>query len=109
MRWSSDGSVRALAALPWSDNQPSADAKAFFDRMADLDERIARRRRHETVLRKSQVNAHRKCRLPFIPGDYVWLLRPRGVASPKLESWWLGPYRVEARVGENSYQIYIPQ
>ena len=37
------------------------------------------------------------------------VLRPKTAGSLKLQTCWLGPYHVKARVGENSYQVKMPR
>ena len=77
--------------------------------MEDLDRKIAEARRvhHEKIAR--QVNAHRRSRPPYAVGDYVWLLKPKGVTGPKLGTWWLGPYEVIGFASPNSYFVKVPR
>ena len=41
----------------------------------------------------------------FKVGQWVWLHRPTAFAGPKLQTSWLGPYKIIARVGEHSFKI----
>ena len=55
----------------------------------------------------NRINAHRKAGTPPVVGDWVWYLRPREVGGNKLQSWWLGPYKVVERVGQRSYECEL--
>ena len=57
---------------------------------------------------EERVNERRRSKPPYRIGDYVFYQRPRQIGGAKLESPWLGPYRVVSRVGVNSYCIYVP-
>jgi hypothetical protein len=105
------GRTRNLAALlrPRSAKAESEDALEFFERMALVDQEVAAAR--EKALRDvaDQVNARRRARPPYKVGDYVWLMKPKSVGGVKISTWWLGPYKVVGRVGQNSYQLHVPR
>ena len=102
------GRDRPLGGLPWVPEKQCREAQEFFDSMEKLDQELARKMNifHDKVAR--QTNARRSKRPPYEVGDYVWFLRPKAVVGPKLETWWRGPFRIEARVGESSYMLKIP-
>ena len=56
--------------------------------------------------RAAQINADRKRPPDFQVGDQVWYLRPDG-SGTKLDTRWIGPGKVTAKVGEHSYEIRI--
>ena len=80
-----------------------------MDKMKEIDVKIAGKigESHEKIARRA--NLRRMKRPPYAIGDWVWLIRPKPVGGVKLQTWWRGPYLVEARVGEASYKIKIPQ
>ena len=103
------GRERALAGLPWSPVRVCPEAEVFFERMAEIDRlvAVALNEAHRKVA--NQVNSHRRGRPPYVVGDWVWYLRPKGVGGAKLQSWWQGPFRVHERLGESSYRLRTPQ
>ena len=103
------GRTRNLAALPWTTETMSEEARDFFERMAKVDVEVARARQeaHERLARKT--NRERRSRPPYKVGDYVFLRRPRSVGGVKISTWWLGPYEVIARVGQHSYKLKVPR
>lgn len=103
------GRERALGGLPWEIETECEEAKQFFERMQEIDGVIARKIEEAHQKIAQQVNAKRRKRPPYAIGEWVWLIRPKPVGGVKLQTWWRGPYSVEARVGEASYKIKIPQ
>ena len=101
------GRPRNLAALPWTPGK-SEGAHEFFDRMEELDAKIALEREvaHEVI--EKRFNERVRGRPPHMVGDYVYYLKPRSVGGVKIATWWLGPYRVLERVSENSYRLKVP-
>jgi hypothetical protein len=85
------------------------EAHEFFDHMKELDKVIAEKinRHHEKIAQG--LNAKRLKRPPHAVGDWVWLRRPKAVGGVKLQTWWRGHFQVEARVGDSSYVLRIPQ
>ena len=103
------GRERALAGLPWEPPRECWEAENFFDTMRQMDEDIARllMEAHEKIAER--VNARRQSGTPPQVGEWVWYLRPKEIGGNKLQSWWLGPYKVLDRVGERSYRLRTPQ
>ena len=103
------GRHRSLAQLPWSRETRCEDARQFFDRMAEVDAKVSTLREQWHYHIEAKVNSRRRSRPPYEVGDYVFLMKPERVGGNKISTWWLGPYEVSARVGQNSYQIKIPR
>ena len=103
------GRTRNLAALHWTGETKAEDARIFFERMDREDLMIAERRQAHLQKVAGRVNAYRRARPPYKVGDYVFLLKPKTVGGHKISTWWLGPYQVLARVGENSYRLKVPR
>ena len=103
------GRERAMAGLPWSPARECPEAREFFDRMQLIDQSVANalNEAHEALAEK--VNSHRRERPPYEVGEWVWYLRPKSVGGAKLQSWWQGPFKVQARVGHSSYRLRTPQ
>ena len=73
--------------------------------MVEVDRLIAQERTEALSRVQEQVNAHRRRTPPYRVGDWVFVRRPK---LEKLDTRWIGPYRVESRVGENSYEVKVP-
>ena len=103
------GRPRNLAGLPWAPSKPSQDAQDFLDRRVEIDREVAEalNKAHAEVAR--QFNAHKKPKPPYNIGDWVWLMKPKQVGGVKIDTWWQGPYKIQARNGENSYVLTIPR
>ena len=99
------GRERALAALPWEKFEEAPEASTFFDHIAEIDVEVADRLNKAHQKLAERINASRRPKPPFCIGDWVYQLKPKPVGGVKLGTWWLGPARVVARVGESSYQI----
>jgi hypothetical protein len=99
------GRERALAGLPWDNHMDCPSADTFFEKMADLDVRVAELLNEEHAKLTRRLNVSRSNGEIFVIGDWVWYLRPKKVGGHKLQSWWQGPAKVQKRVGERSYLI----
>ena len=88
------GRDRNLAGLPYTPLHCCEDAAEFVERMGELEKSVAGilNKVHEAAQR--DVNRGRRAKDPPLVGDWVWVLRPKGVGGCKISSWWLGPYRV---------------
>jgi hypothetical protein len=103
------GRERALAGLPLGQKKECLDADSYHEKMKDIDENVARLLNEEHAKVADRVNANRSESDAFQVGDWVWYIRPRSITGPKLQTWWLGPYKVMLRVGERSYRLRTPQ
>ena len=91
--------------MPYQPPQECETAQGFFTRMEKIDSEVATKFNKLHMEQQNRVNAKRKSRTPFKVGDRVWALRPPPLQGHKLESWWLGPALILARVGNTSYRI----
>ena len=100
------GRERSLGNLPYKPSKECEDAENYFGRMKEIDEKVARilNDKHDRI--SKAVNAKRKEFPVFEVGQKVWYLRPEG-SGEKLDSRWIGPEIITARVGEHSYEIRI--
>ena len=99
------GRDRNLANLPWLPKTENEEAHEFFDRVAEIDQRVAYALERAHAIRQNQVNKRRRNRTPLEPGQWIWVIRPKKVGGPRLTTRWQGPYKIFARVGEHSYQL----
>ena len=104
------GRDRVLAGLPFQPIQHCWEAQQYFDRMAEVDDLVmkALTRVHEKVerrenQRRASLRPHEKD--VYRAGDWVWVLKPKPVGGVKMESWWHGPYEVQARVSDAGYRL----
>ena len=100
------GRLRSMAGLPWSTGELET-AQQYFDRMEETDKMVAKLREEAHQKWVENKNKTRKNRPPYQVGDYVLLLKPRGVGGTKTETRWTGPYPVVERSGRNSYKIKV--
>ena len=101
------GRPRNLACLPWTPGK-SEGAHEFFDRIEEIDAKVAEaREKHHSKIEES-FNKRTRARPPYKVGDHVYYLKPRAVGGTKIAPWWFGPYRVIDRLGENSYRLKVP-
>ena len=98
------GRERFMANMPYNPPRLCEDAEDFFERMDEIDRRVAEvvNKRHEEEA--ARINAHRRDLEPIPIGSKVWYLRPKG-SGTKLDTRWLGPMVVLAREGESTYTI----
>ena len=96
---------RSLAALPFEGPKEGREADEFFRHMAEIDVRAAEIFQQEHKKRIDTANAYKVHRPPYKVGDWVWRLKPKPVGGVKIGTWWTGPYKVLARLGESSYRI----
>jgi hypothetical protein len=100
------GRERYLAGVPYEPLKECEGAQAFFDRMDDLDKRVAQVLNQQHWQEARRINASRPKPSAYQPGDRVWLLRPKDSAVSKLDTWWVGPTQVVQRTGDLSYQVW---
>ena len=101
------GRDRNLAGAPYSEERECEGAKVFFDRMEDLDKKVAKCLNEEHKKIVERINAKLTKPQPYQVGDWVWVLRPKGGKLSKLDTWWVGPAQVVRRTGELSYQVRV--
>ena len=100
------GRERCTGYLPYAPPRECPDAKDFFLRMEEVDNRVAVVLNDKHAAQATKINANRKSPPDFQVGDQVWYLRPEG-SGTKLDTRWIGPGKVTAKVGEHSYEVRI--
>ena len=101
------GRERNLAGVPYTPVRECEDATLFFDRMERVDKQVADTLREIHRSREEKENSNRRERTPFRVGDWVWMLRPKCSRESKLDTWWVGPYKVIRQVGVSSFELLI--
>ena len=99
------GRDRNVAGVPYQPEAECESTQNFFDRMEQLDLRIAEilRKQHGQV--EARENAKRRTPKPYRLADKVWVIRQRGAGISKLDTWWTGPAEITRRVGALSYEV----
>lgn len=102
------GRPRPLAGRPYTPPTVAEDAKAFVERMQDIDTKVA-----EFVNWRNERDIERlnKGRKPFprlVMGQRVWVQRPEG-SGTKLDTRWIGPAKVVEQKGSNSYKVQLDE
>jgi hypothetical protein len=100
------GRERPLANVPYIPERECEDAADFFDRMRERDEKVAQtiNERHKKEMEKT--SKARRVQQPLAPGDKVWYRRPENTGG-KMDTRWIGPAKMVAREGEESYEIEL--
>ena len=75
--------------------------------MEVLDREVANGLNEDHKRDAQTFNAQREKPSPYAPGDWVWVLRPKGSGVSKMDTWWVGPAEVVSRVGAMSYQVRV--
>ena len=90
-----------MGYMPLPEKQLSADAVSFVEKTAKLDKFL------EETLKAIHLEAEKENAVVpvYVPGQLVWVLRPRKKGADKLDSWWVGPCTVEQRLGETTYMV----
>ena len=102
------GRDRYEAGSPYEPLRECEAAQSFFERVEQIDRKVAETLNQLHQTRQKRLNAKRKERPPYSVGDYVWVLRPRDSPSTeKLDTWWLGPAQILERLGEHSYRAQV--
>ena len=101
------GRDRNLAGQPYEVERECEGASSFFLRMEALDRQVAAELNCQHEVEARRLNAHRPVPTAFKAGDLVWVLRPRTTQVSKLDTWWVGPAKVEQRIGDLSYRVRV--
>ena len=101
------GRERPLVGLPTSIEVRCPTADAFMDHMQDLDRHVSHLLNDELAKQEARLNKRRPREVEFEPEEWVWILRPTALTRRKLQSWWIGPYRVVERNGDQSYTVRL--
>jgi len=78
-----------------------------MDHMVELDRSISKTLNEELEKQESKLNMTRHRKLEFQTGDWGWILRLTAISGPKLQSFWIGPYKVIERNGDQSYTVKL--
>lgn len=101
------GRVRPLPGAPILPRLHAIDAKEFFRRRREIDQKLQvglTKLHHDQTARFNLQCRRKSC---FCAGDLVWVLRPRTIGTNKLKSWWLGPCPIRQRLGDLTYEVEI--
>lgn len=99
------GRHRHLAGIPYEPPQNCEDALEFFQRMEEIDNRVAEVLNFKHERMQDTINRNRRPKPPLELGTKVWVYKPVRVGGHRLDSRWWGPATVVARVGESSYEV----
>ena len=99
------GRERPTAGLPVNVDQRSPSAEEFFEHMERLDVIATQMLRDEVQKEEERMNQQRDDSPIYRHNDWVWLHRPTAFGGAKMQTSWMGPYRVLRRVGEHSYVL----
>ena len=100
------GRPRPLANIPYEPPTVCEDAKEFFTRMKQQDEKICRILTNLHAAQSERASEGTGEWKPFAPGDKVWYRRPEKSGGP-VDSRWLGPAKIVSREGNLSYTIRV--
>ena len=100
------GRPRPIAGLPYDPPRECEDSREFFNRMAEIDRKVAGILNEMHTSLAKRINKSRREGEILEIGSKVWYRRPENSAT-KLDSRWLGPALVVTREGAHSYQIEI--
>jgi transposase InsO family protein len=99
------GRERSVAGIPSRLSRRCPGAEEFFEHMGRVDEIATGVLREELRKEEERLNRHRKDAVEYQRDEWVWLHRPTALGGAKMQTSWMGPYRVVQRVGEHSYVI----
>ena len=102
------GRERPLANVPYQPSRECEDAKQFFDRMKEIDEKVSRELNERHTKLAARINASRKETETYQVGMKVWYRRPEN-SGEKLDSRWIGPGIIKGREGQNTYLVEIKE
>ena len=100
------GRNRPMAGIPYAPAKECEDALQFFNRMSEIDQKVAEVLNKIHGAQAQRINQGRKDMAPLKVGDKIWYKRPEN-SGEKIDSRWIGPGVVKAREGERSYIIEI--
>jgi hypothetical protein len=100
------GRQRPLGGCPYAPPKECEDATVFFERMRQIDEKVAAELNRKHLVEEKRVNASRKELPPLKVGTKVWYRRPEN-SGEKLDSRWIGPGVVTNREGDRSYVVEV--
>ena len=96
-----------MGGLPYSVPRAHPDAQELFDGIELVDRWALALLRKELQRQEASANSHRVLGPLFQVGHWVWFHRPTVVSGPKINTSWLGPYKIISQVGEHSLVIHL--
>ena len=100
------GRERPLASVPYTPERECEDATDFFESMRRIDKTVAQALNERHAKEMERTSKTRRMQPPLAPGDKVCYRRPENTGG-KMDTRWIGPARVVAREGEESYMIEL--
>ena len=95
------GRERPLVGLPFSLPRAHPDAEEFFDGIQKVDEFARQALLASLKAQEMVVNRKRPSWSDIKEGDWVFMQRPTAFAGPKMQTSWMGPYKVATQTGLN--------
>ena len=89
--------------LPLPLTQEAEDAKAFHERMQQVDDAVQRQLTKIHADQEEDQNPSRT--IAYKEGQHVWVLRPKRM--DKLSSWWTGPHVLIKQVGQDTWEVDV--
>ncbi len=102
------GRERPLAGRPYRPPRFADDAKAFVERLADIDKKVAEILNTRNQKDTERLNRSRKAFPRLKVGQRVWVRRPEGSGN-KLDTRWIGPGKVVEQKGASSYKVEVDE
>ncbi len=100
------GRERPLAGLPYTFPRAHPEATELFDFIEKCTVFITEKLRQELKKEEDQVNRKRHSEI-YIPGQWVWIHRPTAYSGVKMQTAWVGPYKIAAQTGEHSFVVEV--
>jgi hypothetical protein len=99
------GRDRHLGGVAYRHTKMCEDAEWFLRRMKYIDQKVSGDLNELHEKECASANKKRKERCPFLIGEEVLLIRPVDMVRNKLDSYWMGPYKVISRTSTSSYVV----
>jgi hypothetical protein len=100
------GRERSIGDIPYVPPRECEDAQNFFDRMSEIDEKVASLLNQKHAKSAKRINESRKSTNIFDIGDKVWYRRPEG-SGTKIDTRWVGPGKIASQTGIDSYEVRL--
>jgi len=88
------GRERPVGGFPTEITTRFPESDAFMDHIAELDKTSSKTLNEELQKQENQLKKNRKQTIDFRIGEWVWILFPTAISGPKLQSFWIGPFKV---------------
>ena len=94
--------------MPYQCPTECMDAADFFDNIAANDKVVSDILNGKHANRTDRINAERVRPPHFDVGEKVWYRRPENTGT-KIDTRWIGPGKILAKVGEHSYRVRLAE